>query len=108
MSVFLCTANDTAPLIVTIRDQTTGLPIDLTAVTSISLKFAATGTTVALATVTPTVYGTPTNGQISIPMTTLLASRAAGTYDGEVSLTTASGIETLQDYMTFQVRSEFA
>ena len=106
-TVFNVTANDTAPQIFTLTDRTTGLPLDLSAVTSIQLKFRLAGTTTTLATVTPTVYGTPTNGQISVPMTSLLAARAAGLYEGEVQLTSPAGIQTLQPPMQFNVIADF-
>lgn len=106
-TLFKWTANDTVPQIVTITDKATGLPVDLTTVTSVQLKMRPKNSTTTTATVTPTVYGTPTNGQISIPTTALLASRTPGNYEGEVQLTSPSGIETLEDLMQIQVRADF-
>jgi hypothetical protein len=109
MTTFRATANDTAARIITLRDANTGDVLDLTDVTSVQIKFRLVGETDTLITAVPVVYGTATNGQISVPMTTFLADQDAGFYEGEIQLTyTGGGVQTLQPPTKWQVVGEFS
>jgi hypothetical protein len=101
--------NDTRPaIVVTITNETTGLPINITGATP-RLKFRAAGATV----LTATLEGTVTNGPIgecaffpaAYPQ---MLSGEAGDYEGEIEVTYSDGqIQTVYDILKFKVREDF-
>lgn len=99
--------DDTLPQIkITLTDEITGLPIDISGSTP-RLKFRAVGGTTLIATLTGTVFDGP-NGVcvFSWGQTTLDVS--AGDYEGEVEITFASGgVQTVYDPLKFKVREDF-
>lgn len=95
-------------LVVTLTDDTTGDPIDLTGST-VLLKFRDVGGDTVLSTINGTVAGTPlglvvfhwaaTPGSLDIE---------AGDYEGEIQITFADGqVQTVYDLLKFKVRADF-
>ncbi len=104
---------DSAPdEIFTLTDQLTGAALDLTTLVSAAFKFRALNTTTVLATLVPTVLGTPTAGQLTMPWGTTLQTLPAGSvpgfFEGELKLTFPDS-KILSGYnpVQFYVRKSF-
>lgn len=99
---------DTRPQIqVTLTDQTTGYPIDITDAT-VLMKFRAVGETTLIDTLT----GIVVSGQDGIVVfswnpTTLNVD--AGEYEGEIEVTfdAGAGVQSVYDLLKFKVREDF-
>lgn len=99
---------DTRPQIqVTLTDETTGLPVDISGATCL-LKFRAVGST----TLVDTLSGNVTNGAGGVVVflwnnTTLNVD--AGDYEGEIEVTFSAGQgkQTVYDVLKFKVREDF-
>lgn len=99
---------DTRPQIkVTLTDDTTGLPVDITGAT-IVMKFRAVGQTVVLDTLHGIILDGP-NGVVVFPWGATSLDVDAGDYEGEVEVTYAAGqgVQTVYDPLKFKVREEF-
>lgn len=101
--------NDTRPaLVVTITDDTTGNPIDMTGST-LALKFRQVGSSSLQATVAGIVTG-GTSGQVTFFPSTApeMLAGTPGDYEGEIQITFPDGqIQTVYDTLKFKVRQEF-
>ena len=87
-------------------DSATWGIIDITDPT-VTVKFRALGGSTVLDTMT-CIKVAPTDGTCYIPWGTATLDVAAGTYEGEISLTyTSGGILTLFDWLKFKVRDDF-
>ena len=115
-------ASDTKPEInLTLKDNTTaaaGLTLDpddsstwaLIDISdpAVTVKFRALGSTTVLDTMTCVKVAPYTNGVCYMPWGATTLDVAAGTYEGEISLTyTSGGILTLFDRLKFKVRDDF-
>lgn len=98
---------DTRPaLVVTLTDEVTGLPINITGATP-RLKFRKA----AAATLTATLDGTVTdgaNGQVAFFWTQDALAGEAGDYEGEIEITFGDGtVQTVYEILKFKVRQDF-
>jgi len=89
------------------EDSDTWALIDISDPT-VSVKFRALGSTTLLDTLTCIKVAPYTNGECYILWGTTTLDVAAGTYEGEISLTYANGrIMTLFDRLKFKIRDDF-
>lgn len=99
---------DTRPQVkVTLTDDTTGDPVDITGATC-RLKFRAVGSTTLIDTLTGYVLD-GVNGVVVFSWNSnTLATLAAGDYEGEVEVTFASnqGVQTVYDFLKFKLRED--
>ena len=110
IDTFYYVQGDTGPqLRLTFTDEDTGTATDLTGAT-VKMHFRAAGETTVL--YSKTLYvnpGTPTLGIAIVNWTTGELDYDAGTYQGEIEVTKASGqIETIYDTIKFKIREDFA
>jgi hypothetical protein len=107
MSKIRLVQGDTKPQVkVTLTDETTGDPIEITGSTP-RLKFRAVGSSTILTTLTGTVTDGP-NGVAVFAWTTGSLNVDAGDYEGEVEITFSDGtIQTVFDTIKFKVREDF-
>lgn len=99
---------DTRPQIrVTLTDDTTALPVDITGATC-RLKFRAVGVTTLIDTLIGTVLDGP-NGVVVFVWNANTLNVNAGDYEGEVEVTFPSnqGIQTSYQLLKFHVRAQF-
>lgn len=99
---------DTRPQVkLTLTDETTGLPIDITGAT-VLMKFRAVGSTTLVDTLTGTVINGAA-GVVVIPWNPTTLAVDAGDYEGEVEVTYSSGqgVQTVYDLLKFKVREDF-
>lgn len=99
---------DTRPQIkVTLTDEVTGLPVDITGATC-HLKFRAVGSTVLLETLTGVVTNGPA-GEVVFSWNPTSLDVDPGDYEGEVEVFYAAGqgIQTVYDPLKFKVREDF-
>lgn len=91
-----------------LTDKETGYTLDLTDVTSGSMKIRAVGTTTVLDTV-PLVIGLPTTaGIIKWTWNAGTLATLLGSYEGEISFVLTGGLVwTLYDVLPIQVREDF-
>lgn len=98
---------DTRPtLVVTLTDEVTELPINITGATP-RLKFRKA----SAATLTATLDGTVTdgvNGQVAFFWTQDALAGEAGDYEGEIEITFGDGtVQTVYEILKFKVRQDF-
>lgn len=99
---------DTRPQIrVTLTDDNTGLPVDITGAT-VRLKFRAVGSATLIDTLIGTVID-GANGVVAFAWNQSTLNVDAGDYEGEVEVTFAAGagIQTAYQVLKFQVRAQF-
>jgi hypothetical protein len=100
---------DTRPVLVcTVKDNTTGLPINLTGAV-VRLKFRAAGAAALTATITGSVTD-GVNGVVAFYPSTApeMLEGAPGDYEGEIEITFDDGqIQTVYDLLKFKVREDF-
>tara|TARA_R100001530_G_C4283941_1_gene146323 strand:+ start:181 stop:558 length:378 start_codon:yes stop_codon:yes gene_type:complete len=88
-------------------DSATWAVIDITDPT-VRLKFRALGSSTILDTITCVKVAPYADGKCYVPWGSTTLDVAAGTYEGEVELTYASGaVLTLYDRLKFKVRADF-
>tara|TARA_B100000929_G_C15371003_1_gene374366 strand:+ start:327 stop:668 length:342 start_codon:yes stop_codon:yes gene_type:complete len=110
IDTFYYVQGDTGPqLRLTFTDEDTGTATDLTGAT-VKMHFRTAGETTVL--YSKTLYvnpGTPTLGIAIVNWATGELDYDAGTYQGEIEVTKASGqIETIYDTIKFKIREDFA
>lgn len=107
-TVRLVSGDGKPSITVTITDEVTGDPIDVSAVTTtVYLKFRQSGTTDLLDTITCTVLD-GVNGVVSFDFSTgTLTGLDAGLYEGELEIDFNGVTQTLYDLIKFRVRDEF-
>lgn len=102
--------NDTGPQIqLTLTDESTGLPINLSGATAtLYMKSLATGTVVVSRPLTiPT--GTATQGIALVVWGASDLNQTPGDYDGEVEVLFSTGMrQTVYDVLKFRLRDQFA
>lgn len=85
-------------------DSTTWAPLALNGA-SVILRVRAVGSTTILKTVTCSLVGGGSSGQVTADLT---AFDQAGTYEGELEITfSGGGKQTVYDLIKFKVRSDF-
>jgi hypothetical protein len=90
-----------------LRDRKTRLYINLTGVTAAVMKFRAVNSTTVLFTETLTIESPATDGRLTLRFTNGNLDLAAGRYEGEVQLTSASREQTPYETIQFRVREQF-
>lgn len=112
IETFYYVQGDTGPqLRLTFTDEDTSTATDLTGAT-VKMHFRAAGETTVL--YSKTLYvnqgaGEPEKGIAIVNWTTGNLDYDAGTYQGEIEVTKASGqIETIYDTIKFKIREDFA
>ena len=124
---FKLVQGDTAPdLVVSLTDQTTGSPIDVSnASTVVRLKYRAVGSETLIDTLTATkltgrerANGTidtssawstaGKGGRVSFTWTSICLSGDPGYYEGEIEITFSGGlVQTVYDVLKFYLRADF-
>jgi hypothetical protein len=99
---------DTKPEInLTLTDENTALPIDLSAeTTTVVVKFRAAGTTTLLSTITCTKTDA-SNGKVSFNFSGGVLDVDPGQYEGEIEISYDGATHTVFDLLRFRVRGEF-
>jgi hypothetical protein len=100
---------DERPVIVlTLTDDVTGSPIDLSlGTTSVSVKFREAGTTTLLSTIACTKLSGGTTGQVQFDFLGGVLDVDPGMYEGEVVVNFNSELQTVYDTLRFTVRENF-
>lgn len=100
---------DEKPLIVlTLTDDITGTPIDLSAITTtVSVKFRKAGTTALLSTISCTKLSNGTTGQVQFGFSGGVLDVDAGAYEGEVVIDYNGSVQTVYETLRFTVRANF-
>jgi hypothetical protein len=100
---------DEKPLIVlTLTDDITGTPIDLSAATTtVSVKFRKAGTTALLSTIPCTKLSSGTTGQVQFGFSGGVLDVDAGAYEGEVVVDYNGTVQTVYETLRFTVRANF-
>ena len=100
---------DEKPLIVlTLTDDITGTPIDLSAgTTTVSVKFRKAGTTTLLSTISCTKLSSGTTGQVQFSFAGGVLDVDAGAYEGEVVVDYNGAVQTVYETLRFTVRANF-
>ena len=100
---------DERPVIVlTLTDDVTGNPIDLSLVTTtVAVKFRKAATTTVLSTITCNKIGSGTTGQVQFSFVGGVLDVNPGMYEGEVIIDFAGEIQTVYDTLRFTVRENF-
>jgi hypothetical protein len=100
---------DEKPLIVlTLTDDITGTPIDLSlSTTEVSVKFRKAGTTTLLSTISCTKLSGGTTGQVQFGFTGGVLDVDAGSYEGEVTVDYDGNVQTVYETLRFTVRANF-
>jgi hypothetical protein len=100
---------DEKPLIVlTLTDDITGTPIDLSlGTTTISVKFRKAGTTTLLSTISCSKLSGGTTGQVQFGFSGGVLDVDAGAYEGEVVVDYDGTVQTVYETLRFTVRANF-
>jgi hypothetical protein len=100
---------DEKPLIVlTLTDDITGTPIDLSlGTTTISVKFRKAGTTTLLSTISCSKLSGGTTGQVQFGFSGGVLDVDAGAYEGEVVVDYNGTVQTVYETLRFTVRANF-
>ena len=102
-------AGDERPVIVlTLTDDITGSPIDLSlGTTTISVKFRKAGTTTLLSTITCSKVGNGTDGRVQFGFSGGVLDVDPGMYEGEVNINFNGESQTVFETLRFTVRDNF-
>ena len=100
---------DERPVIVlTLTDDVTGSPIDLSlATTVVTVKFREAGTTTLLSTIATSKIGGGIGGQIQFDFLGGVLNVDPGMYEGEVVINFDGQVQTVYDTLRFTVRENF-
>jgi uncharacterized protein YegP (UPF0339 family) len=108
--LFKYVQGDTGPQIqVTLTEEDTGDPVDLTGA-SVTLHFRAAGEeSVLFSRLLYVNPATATNGVAVLQWNTTDLDQEAGAYEGEIEVVKSTGLrETLYDKLKFKIREDFA
>jgi hypothetical protein len=107
--VIRLTAGDEKPLIVvTLTDDLTGQPIDLSlSTTVVSVKFRKAGTTTLLSTISCTKLSGGTTGQVQFGFSGGVLDVDPGMYEGQIVVNFNGDNQTVYDTLRFTVRDSF-
>lgn len=100
---------DERPVIVlTLTDDNTGSPIDLSLGTTIvTIKFRESGTTTLLSTIATSKLSGGTTGQVQFNFTGGVLNVDPGMYEGEIVINFNGEVQTVYDTLRFTVRENF-
>ena len=100
---------DEKPLIVlTLTDDITGTPIDLSlGTTTVSVKFRKAGTTTLLSTISCSKLSGGTTGQVQFGFSGGVLDVDPGSYEGEVVVDYNGDVQTVYETLRFTVRANF-
>lgn len=91
-----------------LTDHDSGVPIDLTDVTTVDLKFRAIGSTVVLQTLNPSIMSPRTDGKLMVTWPAGALDVDPGFYEGEITLNKSGGKEiTVYRHLRFFVQAQF-
>jgi hypothetical protein len=101
---------DERPLIIlTLTDDVTNTPVDLSASTTfVSIKFRAAGTTDTPAVIPCGKLTTGADGKVIFGFTGGVLDVPAGAYEGEIVINFDGQTETVYDLLAFRVRENFS
>lgn len=107
--VIRLTAGDEKPLIVvTLTDDLTGQPIDLSlSTTVVSVKFRKAGTTTLLSTISCSKLSGGTTGQVQFGFSGGVLDVDPGMYEGQIVVNFNGDNQTVYDTLRFTVRDSF-
>jgi hypothetical protein len=100
---------DERPVIVlTLTDDLTGSPIDLSlGTTVVTIKFRESGTTTLLSTIATSKLSGGTTGQVQFNFTGGVLNVDPGMYEGEIVINFNGEVQTVYDTLRFTVRESF-
>lgn len=100
---------DERPVIVlTLTDDNTGSPIDLSlGTTVVTIKFREAGTTTLLSTISTSKLSGGTTGQVQFDFTGGVLNVDPGMYEGEIVIDFNGQVQTVYDTLRFTVRENF-
>ena len=100
---------DEKPVIVlTLTDDLTGSPIDLSlGTTVVTIKFRESGTTTLLSTIATSKLSGGTTGQVQFNFTGGVLNVDPGMYEGEIVINFNGEVQTVYDTLRFTVRESF-
>jgi hypothetical protein len=100
---------DERPVIVlTLTDDNTGSPIDLSlSTTVVTIKFREAGTTTLLSTISTSKLSGGTTGQVQFDFTGGVLNVDPGMYEGEIVINFNGQVQTVYDTLRFTVRENF-
>lgn len=110
MDVIRLVQGDSKPIIIlTLTDDNTGLPIDLSAsATEVNVKFRASGSTALLSTIPCTKTNGGADGKVQFDFTGGVLDVDPGMYEGEIEITFGpAGTQTVYDTLRFRLRQQF-
>ena len=107
--VIRLTAGDEKPLIVvTLTDDLTGQPIDLSlSTTVVSVKFRKAGTTTLLSTISCSKLSGGTTGQVQFGFSGGVLDVDPGMYEGQIVVNFNGDDQSVYDTLRFTVRDKF-
>jgi hypothetical protein len=107
--VIRLTAGDDKPLIVvTLTDDLTGQPIDLSlSTTVVSVKFRKAGTTTLLSTISCSKLSGGTTGQVQFGFSGGVLNVDPGMYEGQIVVNFNGDDQSVYDTLRFTVRDKF-
>ena len=107
--VIRLTAGDDKPLIVvTLTDDLTGQPIDLSlSTTVVSVKFRKAGTTTLLSTISCVKLSSGTTGQVQFGFSGGVLDVEPGMYEGQIVVNFNGDDQSVYDTLRFTVRDKF-
>lgn len=98
---------DNRPYIKIALKDVDGDPIDLTQ-TTVRVYFREVGSTTVLSTLTCSVVGSPTSGEVQFNFPGSTLDVEPGMYEGEIEIDFDGEIQTVYEVLKFNVRDEFA
>ena len=100
---------DSKPVIIlTLTDDITRGPIDLSAVsTTVQVKFRQAGTTQVLSTINTSKISDGTAGQVQFDFSGGVLDVPPGAYEGEIQINFGGQLQTVYDTIRFRVRENF-
>jgi hypothetical protein len=95
-------------IVVTLTDDLTGTPIDLSlSTTVVTIKFREAGTTTLLSTIATSKLSGGTTGQIQFNFAGGVLDVDPGMYEGEIVINFNGEVQTVYDTLRFTVRENF-
>jgi len=105
----LVSGDDKPVVILTLTDDISGSPYDLTPVnTTVSVKFRAAGTQTTLSVIACSKVGTGADGRVQFTFAGGVLDVPPGMYEGEVVIDENGLLQTVYDLLRFRVRENFA
>lgn len=110
IDVIRLVSGDNKPVVIlTLTDDISGAPYDLTPVnTTVSVKFRAAGTQVTLSIIPCTKVGTGADGRVQFAFANNELDVPPGAYEGEVIIDEGGTVQTIYNTLRFRVRENFA